>query len=670
MPESLPRIERLLLALTLAAGLFAAGALAAAPLLLAALVARELRPAGDVAARWRGIARAAADLLVLGAFVLAGAWTLGPLDAADLARLRRPLALALGTAAAAGLAGAGRGWAPHRSLLPAALALFVLGALDAEPRRWQVALATGAVALSAWLLLRTDGVERRPRAPRLWPAGLFLLAAGVLAAWLAQSLSWAQPHVEAAVLRLLQPAGAQSGVDFSFTSGIGDVEALFLSRRIVLRVHTSVPQRLRARAFVRFDGRAWSAGPASAAEDLVPAPALAPAFRREFGPLPGRPLAISQAVADGRIARGAVATLVVHVGPHAESLLAPAGMLFVALPAEGARLDSQGILTPSPQARVEIYALLSRPGAVAAGAEPADVARLLELPEDLDPRLRTLAASLAGPEAGVEARIAGVLGHLARGYRYALGVPRGPGPPLSRFLFVTRAGYCESFASAAAVLLRLQGVPTRYVVGYEVRDEARAGDHYVVRERDAHAWIEAFVPGQGWRELDPTPSAARSALLAEASPWRASLLEGARSFLAELGARLRTAGTAAALLWLVQLARVPLGTLVALGLAALLAWRLRRTRLAAASAAAVDRRAPELRALARGVDAAFARAGRPRPAWRAPLEHLDSLPSAALPAAKREVLARAIARLYRAQFAAEPLGADECSALRGGLGAA
>jgi hypothetical protein len=671
LPEALPRRERVLLALALVCALFAAGAPAAAPLALAALLASELRPAGAGASRWRAAVRAAVDLLCAAAFLTAGAWTFDPsLDAVDLARLRRPLGLALGTAAAASLAGAGRDWPASRSLVPACLALFVLGALDAEPRRWQAALALAALALSAAVVLRADGVERRPVAPRLWPAGLFLLAAGGLAAGLAQSLFWAQPRVEAAVARLLQPASAQSGVDFAFTSGVGDVEALALSRRIVLRVHTSEPQRLRARAFVRFDGRAWSAGPALGAEDLVPAPELAPRAARELGELPGRPLAIPRAAADPGLARGAVATLIVHVGPRGESLLAPAGPLFLALPADGARLDSQGILTPSPQGPVEIYALLNRPEAVAAGAEPAGAARLLELPEDLDPRLPALAASLAGPEAGVEARIAGVLGHLARGYRYALGVPPGPGSPLSRFLFETRAGYCESFASAAAVLLRLQGVPTRYVVGYDVRDEARAGDHYVVRDRDAHAWIEAFLPGRGWRELDPTPSAARAALLADAPPWHEALLEDARAFLAELVARLRAAGVAAALVWLGHAARVPLAVLGGLGLAALVASRLRRRRAAARPAAGTDRRPPELRALASGVDGAFARAGRPRPAWRAPLEHLESLPAGALPAAERAAVARAIARLYRAQFAAEPLGAEEASALRRALDAA
>jgi len=669
LPELLPRRERALLALALLAALVAAGAIGAAPLALLGLVWPELRGAG--AARGRTAMRGAVDLLVGLAFLLAGAWSLDPsLDAADLGRLRTPIAFALAAVAAASLAGAGRDWPPRRSLVPACLALFVLGALEADPRRWQPALALAALALAAWVLLRADGVERRPATPRLWPAALFLLAAAGLAVGLAQGLFWAQPRVEAAALRLLQPAAAQSGVDFAFTSGLGDVEALALSRRVVLRVHTSEPQRLRARAFVRFDGRAWSAGPALAAEDLVPAPELGARVARELGALPGRPLAIPLAAADPGLARGAAATLIVHVAPRGESLLAPAGPLFLALPADGARLDGQGLLTPSPQGPVGIYALLNKPGAAPAGAEPAGAARLLELPEDLDPRLRVLAASLAGPAASVDARIAGILGHLARGYRYALGVPAGRGSPLSRFLFEARAGYCESFASAAAVLLRLQGVPTRYVVGYDVRDEARTGDHYVVRERDAHAWIEAYLPGRGWREFDPTPSAARAALLAGTPAWHELLLEGASAFFAELHARVRAAGAVAALLWLVRAARTPLAVLLGLAVAGLLVRQLRRVRARGRSTAAVDRRPPELRALARGIDAAFARAGRPRPAWRAPLEHLESLPPAALATAERAAVARAVLRLYRAQFAADPLGEEEASALRRALGAA
>ncbi len=78
--------------------------------------------------------------------------------------------------------------------------------------------------------------------------------------------------------------------------------------------------------------------------------------------------------------------------------------------------------------------------------------------------------------------------------------------PVAEFLFEKKKGYCEYFASATAVLLRLQGIPARYVRGFTVREANRIGGHYVVREADAHAWVEAFVPGRGWVEADATPA--------------------------------------------------------------------------------------------------------------------------------------------------------------------
>jgi transglutaminase-like putative cysteine protease len=78
--------------------------------------------------------------------------------------------------------------------------------------------------------------------------------------------------------------------------------------------------------------------------------------------------------------------------------------------------------------------------------------------------------------------------------------------PLEKFLFETRAGHCELFASSAALLLRAQGVPARLVVGFRVRAPSR-GNVMTVRASEAHAWVEAWTAGRGWRALDPTPSA-------------------------------------------------------------------------------------------------------------------------------------------------------------------
>src|SRR5205814_8379510 len=89
--------------------------------------------------------------------------------------------------------------------------------------------------------------------------------------------------------------------------------------------------------------------------------------------------------------------------------------------------------------------------------------------------------------------------------------------PVAEFVFDKKRGYCEYFASAAAVLLRLQGVPARYVTGFSMDAAARVGGHYVVRESDAHAWIEAWIPGRGWVEADPTPAGDYAAVHGDAA---------------------------------------------------------------------------------------------------------------------------------------------------------
>jgi hypothetical protein len=95
------------------------------------------------------------------------------------------------------------------------------------------------------------------------------------------------------------------------------------------------------------------------------------------------------------------------------------------------------------------------------------------------------------------------------GYRYSTDAPDQK-KPLDAFLFKDREGSCQHFAGAAALLLRLAGVPARVAVGFApgVRDSHGA---WVVRDRDAHAWVEVWYQGLGWVVFDPTPRATRAA---------------------------------------------------------------------------------------------------------------------------------------------------------------
>ena len=86
--------------------------------------------------------------------------------------------------------------------------------------------------------------------------------------------------------------------------------------------------------------------------------------------------------------------------------------------------------------------------------------------------------------------------------------PRPSRAPLAEFLLRDRVGYCQQFSGAMALLLRMGGVPARVASGFSpgALDEERG--EYVVRDVDAHSWVEVFVPDVGWVVRDPTPAAA------------------------------------------------------------------------------------------------------------------------------------------------------------------
>jgi transglutaminase-like putative cysteine protease len=93
--------------------------------------------------------------------------------------------------------------------------------------------------------------------------------------------------------------------------------------------------------------------------------------------------------------------------------------------------------------------------------------------------------------------------------------------PLDEFMFDTRRGFCEHYASAFTVLMRAAGIPARVVTGYQGGQLNPISDRFIVRQSDAHAWSEVWLPGQGWVRVDPTAAVAPNRIelgLADAVP--------------------------------------------------------------------------------------------------------------------------------------------------------
>ena len=100
--------------------------------------------------------------------------------------------------------------------------------------------------------------------------------------------------------------------------------------------------------------------------------------------------------------------------------------------------------------------------------------------------------------------------HLQSSYDYVEDVQLAA-LPLRAFLFDGRAGYCEQFSGAMALMLRMLGIPARVAAGFNP-GRPDGPDRYVVRDREAHSWVEAYFTGIGWVPFDPTPSVAPAEL--------------------------------------------------------------------------------------------------------------------------------------------------------------
>jgi len=143
---------------------------------------------------------------------------------------------------------------------------------------------------------------------------------------------------------------------------------------------------------------------------------------------------------------------------------------------------------------------------------PVSFYRYLQLPEDLDPRISTLATTIVlRANASNRYDIAKAIeSHLQHDYGYSLEMKAGGPDPLADFLFNIKAGHCEYFSTAMAVMLRTRGIAARVVNGFLPGEYNEAAGAYTVRQSDAHSWVEVYFPEtRSWVTFDPTPSAGR-----------------------------------------------------------------------------------------------------------------------------------------------------------------
>lgn len=160
----------------------------------------------------------------------------------------------------------------------------------------------------------------------------------------------------------------------------------------------------------------------------------------------------------------------------------------------------------TPVREVLMYRATSWPQAL----RDADVAeqalrRNLQLPARGNPRARAWARQLRERYRQPDQLVAAVLQHFHdQPYAYTLRPPATGAERIDGFLFDTRRGFCEHYAGAMTFVLRAAGIPARVVTGYQGGERNPNGDYLLVHQFDAHAWVEYWQAGAGWRSVDPT----------------------------------------------------------------------------------------------------------------------------------------------------------------------
>jgi hypothetical protein len=254
----------------------------------------------------------------------------------------------------------------------------------------------------------------------------------------------------------------------------------------------SNPAYLRAMAFETYHQSAW--------HDLSYREAIGPEQNTPFGTLlVGRTNLFRLHGEEGRRE-----VTIRHESSFGDAMFTPLGACSVEAPLNLLMRDDDDVISsPSARTRLSYRIGYGMPSRAPSGAQSR---RMLAIPSQLDLGVRARANRIFRGCTTTAQKIDAVVRYFHSYYTYALGLEIPPArDALNYFLLEASSGYCEYFASGAAVLLRLAGVPTRYVTGFLVTERGDDGRSWVARNMDAHAWAEAWDAERGqWVIVEAT----------------------------------------------------------------------------------------------------------------------------------------------------------------------
>ena len=135
------------------------------------------------------------------------------------------------------------------------------------------------------------------------------------------------------------------------------------------------------------------------------------------------------------------------------------------------------------------------------------------LPTGFNPKTRALAQQWQAESEGTQALVNRFLSFINRDFSYSLEPPALGKHSVDEFLFASKVGFCEHFASSFVVFMRAAGIPARVVAGYQGGEINPYDNYLLVHQFDAHAWAEVWIKNQGWVRVDPTAAVAQERIL-------------------------------------------------------------------------------------------------------------------------------------------------------------
>lgn len=356
--------------------------------------------------------------------------------------------------------------------------------------------ATLMVIMTTWVQLQTPGIGLKPR---LRIASVLLLQAIPLTLILFVLF----PRVQGPLWGLPQDAFASSGLSDSMAPG--SLSKLTLSEAVAFRVSyaTRPPRReqmyWRGPVLSKFDGRTWT-------QDKT-ADGSAPELTGTAQPI----------------------DYLVTLEPHNKTWLFALDLPErISVPAIQTH-DFQLVQKEPLKARLRYEARSQLVYHANLQESPAQIRRALEIPRQLNPRAQQLAAQWRAQAEAVpppqpspggrggnraltgidEILVRTALTYFSReNFHYTLEPPLLGLHSVDDFLFETRRGFCEHYASSFVFLMRAAGIPARVVTGYQGGEYNDVGGYYIVRQSDAHAWAEVWLEQRGWTRVDPTATIA------------------------------------------------------------------------------------------------------------------------------------------------------------------